>query len=217
MKMIIICATGRSGSTTLQRILNTIEDSNITGEKLGAIENLLECYHNIKNTNNCTPKSEDGLFLTSDECEIKKIKPCFYNCYDFEKVKNNIKNTIISILTKDDSERVIGYKEIRLCHRLYLIDEFIELFPNTKVILHIDDNLNRQCNSGWWKENPNSKKILREANKKIIEYARKCNKAYLSYMKYLFNINKMKKLFTFLEENFDQKQYDEIIKNNLKD
>ena len=32
MEIIIICATGRSGSTTLQRIINTIENSIITGE-----------------------------------------------------------------------------------------------------------------------------------------------------------------------------------------
>ena len=51
MEIIIICATGRSGSTTLQRIINTIEKSIITGEKWGAINDLLKCYHNIKKTN----------------------------------------------------------------------------------------------------------------------------------------------------------------------
>ena len=48
MKFIIICATGRSGSTTLQRIINTIGSSNIYGENDGAINNLLKCYQNIK-------------------------------------------------------------------------------------------------------------------------------------------------------------------------
>ena len=33
IKFILICATGRSGSTTLQRIINSIPDANITGEK----------------------------------------------------------------------------------------------------------------------------------------------------------------------------------------
>merc|ERR1712100_157985 len=51
-KIIIIYATGRSGSTTLQRIIN----SNITGEKWGAINDLLNCYLNIKRTNEMTPK-----------------------------------------------------------------------------------------------------------------------------------------------------------------
>ena len=35
MKYILICATGRSGSTTLQRIINTIEESNIMRKSWG--------------------------------------------------------------------------------------------------------------------------------------------------------------------------------------
>ena len=46
-KIVLICATGRSGSTSLQRILNTIPDSNICGENLGAINSLLEFYRRI--------------------------------------------------------------------------------------------------------------------------------------------------------------------------
>ena len=34
MKFIIIASTGKSGSTLLQRIINTIPNSNITGEKV---------------------------------------------------------------------------------------------------------------------------------------------------------------------------------------
>ena len=43
-KIVLICATGRSGSTTLQRIINTIPNSNICGENHGAINSLLEFY-----------------------------------------------------------------------------------------------------------------------------------------------------------------------------
>ena len=133
MKFILICATGRSGSTTLQRIINTIEESNINGENWGAINQLLECYMNIKRTNK---------YLISSYVEGKtKIKPSWYNCFDFENVKNNIKNTILSIITNDNSKKVIGFKEIRYYGKIYLIDHFIELFPNTKVICHIDDNI----------------------------------------------------------------------------
>ena len=43
-KIVLICATGRSGSTTLQRIINTIPNSNICGENYGAINSLLDFY-----------------------------------------------------------------------------------------------------------------------------------------------------------------------------
>ena len=46
--IILVCAVGRSGSTTTQRILNTMPNSNICGENMGAVNNLLEFYKNIK-------------------------------------------------------------------------------------------------------------------------------------------------------------------------
>ena len=206
MKFILICATGRSGSTTLQRIINTIEESNINGENWGAINNLLECYRNIKKTNK---------YKISSYVEGKtKIKPAWYNCYDFENVKNNIKNTILSIITNDNSKKVIGFKEIRYFEQTYLINEFIELFPNTKVICHIDDNINRQCTSAWWTEN--SKEHLTEYNNQLIIYSKSNKNCYLSYMKNLFIINEIKKMFEFLGEELDEEKYNYIINNNLR-
>ena len=125
---------------------------------MGAINDLLECYLNIKKTNK---------YKISSYVEGKtKIKPAWYNCYDFENVKNNIKNTILSIITNDNSKKVIGFKEIRYFKQTYLIDEFIELFPNTKVICNIDDNIDRQCTSGWW--SIDSKEHLTEYNNQLI-------------------------------------------------
>jgi hypothetical protein len=209
MKFIIICATGRSGSTTLQRIINTIEESNINGENWGAINNLLECYMNIKKIN-----KQSGRIHSYVEGKTK-IKPSWYNCYDFENVKNNIKNTILSIITNDNSKKVIGFKEIRYFKKTYLIDEFIELFPNTKVICNIDDNIDRQCTSGWW--SIDSKEHLTEYNNQLINYSKSNENCYLSYMKNLFIINEIKKMFEFLGEELNEEKYNYIINNNISD
>ena len=212
MKIILICATGRSGSTTLQRIVNTIEDSNINGENMGAINNLLQCYKNIKTVINFQP-------IISNYVEGKtNIKPSWYNCFDFENVKNNIKNTILSIIKGNLENNIIGFKEIRYFGLIHLIDEFIELFPNTKVICHIDDDLDRQCKSGWWNNDRlKSHQHLSEYNKQLINYSNNNKNCYLSNMKNLFDINEMKKLFEFLEEEFNEEQYNYIINKNLKD
>ena len=217
MKFILICATGRSGSTTLQRIINTIKDSTITGEKHGAIKNLLECYANIKHIFTYTPKDKNNNFIKYDKLIEYKIKPAWYNCYNYTDVKNNIKNSIISILSNNGSEKVLGYKEIRWFDSTHLIDVFIELFPNTKVICHIDDNLDRQQNSGWWKNNPDAITHLAEYNKQLINYSKNNKNCYLSYMKNLFILNEMKLLFCFLGESLNEKKYNTIIHNNLHD
>ena len=219
MKFILICATGRDGSTTLQRIINSIPNSNITGEKSGAIENLLLCYKNIKYTTKMTP-TKYNIFLSYDKIKNKNIKPSWYNSYDYKEVINNIKNTIISILINNSNKelQILGYKEIRWFNNLDLLDEFLELFPNTKIICHLSDNLDKQIQSGWWKKDLDlSREYLSKYNEQLITYASKNKNCYLSYMKNLFNIDEIKKIFLFLDEPFDEKEYNFIINNNLKD
>jgi hypothetical protein len=217
MKIILICATGRSGSTTLQRIINTIPNSNISGEKYEAIYNLLNCYENMKFLNNMTPKNSNNNFLTSDELNKVRTKPSWYNCYDFEEVKNNIKNTIISILIKNDNKneiRVLGFKEIRWFNRTHLLNDFLELFPNTKIICHLHDNLEKQLKSGWWDES--SRAHILKYNEELINYASNNKNCYLSYMKNLFNIDELKNMFIFLDEPFDEEKYNFIIENSFE-
>lgn len=207
MKFILICATGRSGSTTLQRIINSIEGANIRGENWGAVNDLLNCYKNIKKTNKCRIKK----YVEGET----KIKPAWYNCFDYEVVRESIKNTIMSIIY-DKSESYSGFKEIRYMNCIHLIDEFIELFPDTKVICHISDDLDRQCKSGWY-EGPSTKPGLQKQNNELIQYTKNKNNCFLSYMKNLFDISEVRKLFEFLDEELDEKKYQSIINSNLKD
>lgn len=47
-KIILIVSSERSGSTTLQRLLNTIPESNVTGENNNAIVDLLKAFKSLK-------------------------------------------------------------------------------------------------------------------------------------------------------------------------
>jgi len=216
MKYILIAATGRSASTTLQRIINTIPNSNISGENWGAINLLLLCYENLKKTYNFTPKNKNNIFYTSKECEKYKIKQAWYNNFDINEVKNNIKNTINSILSVNSNKyKILGFKEIRYQNNIFLLNTFLELFPNTKIICHIDDDLDRQSKSDWFKNNPEkSYQFLKEYNNELINYSKDNNKCYLSYKKNLFKINEIKKLFSFLDEPLNIEEYNFIINDN---
>ena len=217
MKFILIVATGRSASTTLQRIINTIKKSNINGENWGAVNNLLECYHNIKKTKLESPHKADGTFYNSDECQKRKIKQAFVNTFDFEIVVDNIKKTILSILNISKDNTVYGFKEIRYFNKLYLIEQFLELFPNTKIICHIDENLDRQKNSAWHKKNPEaSKKHLTLYNEQLINFVNSNENCYLSTRDNLFNLEEMKNLFIFIEEDLDEEEYNFILNDNVE-
>jgi hypothetical protein len=174
-----------------------------------------------------TPKHEENFnknvefnkkynFLTYDELKQNNIKPCWYNSYDFEDVKESIKNIILKILSKKGCN-IFGYKEIRWFNNLHLLDEFIELFPNTKIICHLSDDIERQCKSSWWKDNiEESRNHLILYNQQLIEYVSNNNNCYLSYMKNLFNIEEVKKIFLFLDELFDENEYRNIINNSME-
>ena len=76
---------------------------------MGAINELLECYMNIKKTN----KYKISSYVEGES----KIKPAWYNCYDFENVKNNIKNTILSIITNDNSKKLLDLRKLGISER----------------------------------------------------------------------------------------------------
>ena len=100
MKFIIIASTGKSGSTLLQRIINTIPNSNITGEKERAIINILKSYKslklcfrgNLKDINcNYLIKNNEKIFKNYDFLIENNMKPCWYNSFDFIEVKKKYK------------------------------------------------------------------------------------------------------------------------------
>jgi hypothetical protein len=228
MKFILICATGRSGSTTMQRIVHSLPNSNICGENFGAVNDLLKFYNNIKKS--CENNIPGGYTpISYIDCIEQNIKPCWYNCFNFDEIKTKLQELIIALFMPNNSNiiktsAVIGFKELRW--DLNLLDTFIELFPNTKVLIHIRMNIEEQSKSGWWKDDESALKILKNQNKKYINFYNKnknrtnnINKKifYLSTFENMFLEDKIIELFTFLEENVNLEEYYSIINNNIKD
>lgn len=216
-KIILIVSTERSGSTTLQRILNTIPHSNITGENYNVIVDLLRVYQNLKNIQN----NKYNYYKTIDEFILKSGKPAWYNSFDICNVKENIKKTITSILDNGKQNRVIGFKEIRYFNCIELVNEFIELFPNTFVICHYRKNLIKQKKSIVIAKHKtplnNIDKFLKLYTNQILDfYKHNKNNCYLSCFEDLFNIENIMNIFKFLDEPFDENEYKNIISNSLE-
>jgi hypothetical protein len=214
-KFVLICATGRSGSTTLQRIINTIPGANICGENGNAIVCLLQFYKNIKFINN-----NNNLHTYSYYVE-KNLKPCWYNNFNMQETVRQIKNLILSFLNHDKDATIIGFKEIRYDKENFnLLQEFVELFPNTKIIVHIKNNIMTQSKSDWWAENENSYNILKQLNADHIDYynASDKNNTYLSTFEEMFDLQKIKNIFIFLNEEmyFNENKIKAILDNNQR-
>jgi len=209
-KFILICSTGRSGSTTLQRIINTIPNTNICGENHNAILHLLNSYKSIK----LLPQNNNYEYYKE-----KNKKPCWYNHFDKEKIIDDLKNIIIQFLNYEGNAINIGFKEIRYNDsNIHLLPKFIELFPNTKIILHMKKDIASQSKSDWWAKNPEAYLFLEKKNNVLLEYYKnnKDNNTYVSYFEDLFDLDKVKNIFTFLnlEQYFDKNKVTEILNNN---
>jgi hypothetical protein len=219
-KIILICATGRSGSTTLQRIINTIPNSNICGENYGAINSLLEFYYRLKfTTSHYVPGNRNPY--TYEEVIAKNLKPCWYNSYQPETMIKMIKTTITAMFKNMGTTNVWGFKEIRYdIGEISYINEFKELFPQTKVIIHVRKNIQKQSQSGFMKKDPKSFQKLLKANNKFHEFYQKHRDfCYFMTFEEMFDLNKIKEMFRFLdcEKEFSEEKIKEVLDHNLKD
>lgn len=219
-KIVLICATGRSGSTTLQRIINTIPNTNICGENFGAINSLLNFYAKLHITSS---QHVPGHYNpVSYETVIgKKVKPSWYNSYKISEMEEQIRNTIITMFKNNPNTNLWGFKEIRYDNnQIQLIKYFKKLFPQTKVIIQIRENIQAQSNSGWHKNNKNSKEYLTKFNGELIDFYTKNKEwCYLTTFERMFDKNNIQNLFLFIgcRENYNETEVNNILKNNLKD
>ena len=219
-KIVLICATGRSGSTTMQRIINTIPNSNICGENFAAINSILEFYRRLKK---CTINNVPGhqTPFTYEYLIKKNVKPSWYNSYNYEQMVNMIKMMIINMFKNSETTKLWGFKEIRYdSGNINYIKDFKELFPQTKVIVQIRENMLAQSKSGWFKNDRNAMNFLSKTNKELVDFA-ETNKewCYLVSFERMFDKSIIKNLFSFIdyEECYDESKITEVFNNNLKD
>ena len=219
-KIVLICATGRSGSTTLQRIINIIPNSNICGENFGAVNSLLEFYKRIKTTTfeyvpgHLRPASYDDIIS-------KNVKPSWYNSYNFQQTVSMIKMLIASLFKNSETTNVWGFKEIRYDNgNINYIKEFKELFPETKVIIQVRANIQAQSQSNWFKKDKNALQYLNKLNNEMYHfYNQNQSWCYFTTFEKMFNKENIKKIFEFIEcqEYYDENKIKQILENNIKD
>jgi len=218
-KIVLICATGRSGSTTMLRIINTIPNSNICGENFGAINSLLEFYRRTK----LTIKQDVGQAFpnTYENIIAQNIKPAWYNSYNFQQVVQMIKYMIIQMFKKTADTTLWGFKEIRYDKGdINYIKEFKELFPQTKVIIQIRENIKAQSVSSWFKNDKNSVYYLDKLNNELFDFYNN-NKDFCYFITFekMFDKQNIKELFKFIdcEEHYNESIIQEVLNNNIKD
>ena len=219
-KIVLICATGRSGSTTMQRIINSVPNSNICGENFGAINSLLEFYKRIKTTTfdyvpgHLRPASYEDIIS-------KDVKPSWYNSYNFQQTVSMIKMLIASLFKNTAATNMWGFKEIRYDNGdIKYLKEFKELFPQTKVIIQVRGNIAAQSQSSWLKKDRNAVQYLNTLNNEFYNfYNHNKEWCYFTTFEKMFDMENIKKIFEFIDcsQHYDQSKIKQILDNNIKD
>ena len=219
-KIVLICATGRSGSTTMQRIINSVPNSNICGENFGAINSLLEFYKRIKTTTfdyvpgHLRPASYEDIIS-------KDVKPSWYNSYNFQQTVSMIKMMIVSLFKNTSATNMWGFKEIRYDNgNIKYLKEFKELFPQTKVVIQIRGNITAQSQSSWLKKDKNALQYLNTLNNEFYNfYSQNKEWCYFTTFEKMFDMENIKKIFEFIDcsQYYDQNKIKQILDNNIKD
>lgn len=219
-KIVLICATGRSGSTTMQRIINSVPNSNICGENFGAINSLLEFYKRIKTTTfdfvpgHLRPASYEDIIS-------KDVKPSWYNSYNFQQTVSMIKMLIASLFKNTAATNMWGFKEIRYDNGdIKYLREFKELFPQTKVIIQVRGNIAAQAQSSWLKKDKNAVQYLNTLNNEFYNfYNHNKEWCYFTTFEKMFDMENIKKIFEFIDcsQYYDQSKIKLILDNNIKD
>ena len=100
------------------------------------------------------------------------------------------------------------------------INDFKELFPQTKVIIQIRENVQAQCQSGWFKSDNTAPGFLTKTSSELVAFG-ELNKewCYITSFEKMFQLDDLRTMFKFIgcEDNFHATEISEILKNNLKD
>jgi hypothetical protein len=204
----------------MQRIINSVPNSNICGENFGAINSLLEFYKRIKTTTfdyvpgHLRPASYEDIIS-------KDVKPSWYNSYNFQQTVSMIKILIASLFKNKEATNMWGFKEIRYDNGdIKYLKEFKELFPQTKVIIQIRGNITAQSQSSWLKKDKNALQYLNALNNEFYNFYNQ-NKEWCYFITFekMFDMENIKKIFEFIDcsQHYDQSKIKQILDNNIKD
>ena len=201
---VFIVTYGRSGSTLLQSILNSIDGYRIQGENFNCLLHLYRSCKMLRNARNRNgPKVVDLPWLGANEIRVNRY------------ISEVVRAFVVHVLQPREEDRVIGFKEVRYGdmgdEELRGLLEFIEKsFNNCKIIFNkrnADGVAASSRKQGWFKGQPSD--YVFAMVKRMDEFFDKAvqeepgTRYIVNYDEYIMDNEKLRGLFEFLGEPFD--------------
>jgi len=212
---VLIITYGRSGSTLLQGLLNSIDGCVVRGENYNMCHGLFLAYRALQET-----KAQFG----NGEYSLSVTEPWFGAAWlDEQRFLEDARKLVYHQLVPENGEtfpQCIGFKEIRysppniefaLLHAY--LDFLSKLFPNPAFIFLTRDH-DQVVKSGWWKnvEEVRVKRNLEQFEATVSTYANE--KKFVFTLDYLDITNRtfrLKELFEFLGAPYIEERIDQVL------
>lgn len=204
-RYVFIVTYGRSGSTLLMSILNSIEGYNIKGENFNTLFGLFratQCARRAK-------REFGGELYRPSWAGVREIDPIAFSRACAEAFVSHV-------LQPRNGDRVLGFKEIRYVLNLNAIDNYLtfieEVFPDVLFVFNIRDP-ESASKSGWWKKTEGAADTISRYNDVLGNQARlRAKRSHLvHYDQYCRDLRTLKPLFDFLGEDFDYAVVREVL------
>ena len=197
---LFIVTYGRSGSTLLQGVLNSIPGYLIRGENEGAVYHLYQ-FHAA-----CTLKKR--RLRSRFELPLDATNPHFgLDEFPTKVSLRTLRRLVTStVLRPEEDTRVIGFKEIRWYQDdLPAYVEFLrDLFPDARFVINTRDH-EAVLKSGWWPDKPLDGRLQRMETA-ILDLGQTLGDAAyrVHFDDYTADPTVLRGLFAWLGEEFDE-------------
>ena len=208
---ILIVTYGRSGSTLLQGILNSVDGVLIRGENFNFIEGLYESYRRLVDSKEKYAPRE----------EIPQEPWYGASLVDFDLFFDHCRKLVKDVLLEQCDDyagvRCYGFKEIRYLRVKDLegyLDFLMKIFPNPAFVINTRE-LDEVVKSGWWvNHDPNVvKSEILNFEKRILQYSEKIKNIFynITYSDVVNKKEKLQGLFDFIGAEYVEAEIDKVL------
>lgn len=205
MEHLFIVTYGKSGSTLLMGLLNSLPGYKIMGENGGILLPLVE-FHQRATTLRDKWTREEPLQPAHPWYGIDQ----FPESVAYERMADLVTETL---LRPDPDTTVAGFKEIRWWKaptESYL-DLLENMFPNSRFLLNTRD-LATVATRSWWKRDPNAFENLQriEANLKQAVDSRGSKGFHVHYDDYVQDHSQLQAMCEWLGVDYDEERFERV-------
>lgn len=207
MEHVVIIAMGRSGSTLLQGVLNSIPGYCIRGENCGLLLNLYQGLRSIL------------LAKLAAHAEVTDPTNPLYGAelLNEELYVSSVRRMVVEQLAPPHGTKVLGFKEVRWTSidlrgaDLWNFLRFIQrVLPGVKFLL-LTRRIEELLQSGWWKERiPQESADLANSMYTLVRSA-PIDYFEIDYRSVVEGSQDARRMFEYLGEKFDAEAYAQVI------